>query len=83
MIKIYQDLLLKNGLKSMINYNVNKEIRIKTSMLRCYLCDFYDAYIFVKGNTSLEGDNDANKRKKNLAFKIMHHLLIVFQKLMT
>ena len=32
------------------DYNVNKEIRIKTSMLRCDLCDFSDAYIVVKGN---------------------------------
>ena len=32
------------------NYNVNKEIRIKTSMLRSDLCDFSDAYIVVKGN---------------------------------
>ena len=32
------------------NYNVNKEIRIKTSMLRCDLCDFSDAYIVVKGS---------------------------------
>ena len=26
------------------NYSVNKEIRIKTSMLRSDLCDFSDAY---------------------------------------
>ena len=32
------------------NYNVNKEIRIKTSMLRSDLCDFSDAYIVAKGN---------------------------------
>ena len=32
------------------NYNVNKEIRIKTSMLRSDLCDFNDAYIVVKGD---------------------------------
>ena len=32
------------------NYNVNKEIRIKTSMLRSDLCHFSDAYIVVKGN---------------------------------
>ena len=51
------------------NYNVNKEIRIKTSMLRSDLCDFSDAYIVVKGDITLEGDNDANKRNKNLAFK--------------
>ena len=31
------------------NYSVNKEIRIKTSMLRSDLCDFSDAYIVVKG----------------------------------
>ena len=50
------------------NYNVNKEIRIKTSMLRSDLCDYSDAYIVMKGNVTLEGDNDANKRIKNLAF---------------
>ena len=32
------------------NYNPNKEMRIKTSMLRSDLCDFNDAYIVVKGN---------------------------------
>ena len=31
--------------QSQENYNVNKEIRIKTSMLRSDLCDFSDAYI--------------------------------------
>ena len=51
------------------NYIVNKEIRIKTSMLRSALCDFNDAYIVVKGNTTLEGENDANKRNKSLEFK--------------
>ena len=35
------------------NYNVNKEIRIKTSMLRSDLCDFSDAYIVVKGNITV------------------------------
>ena len=30
------------------NYDVNKEIRLKTSILRS---DFNDAYIVVKGNT--------------------------------
>ena len=49
--------------------NFNKEIRIKTSMLRSGLCDFNDAYIIVKGDITLEGDNGVNKRNKNLAFK--------------
>ena len=52
------------------NYSVNKEIRIKTSMLRSDLCNFSDAYIVVKVSINLEGDNDATKRNENLAFKI-------------
>ena len=35
------------------NYNPNKEIRIKTSMLRSDLCDFSDAYIVVKGDITV------------------------------
>ena len=51
------------------NYSSNKEIRIKTSILRSDLCDFSDAYIVVEGDITLDGDNNANKRNKNLAFK--------------
>ena len=51
------------------NYNVNKEIRITTSVLRSDLCNYSDAYIIVKGDVTLEGNNDANKRNKNLPFK--------------
>ena len=35
------------------NYNPDKEIRIKTSILRSDLCDFNDAYIVVKGNITV------------------------------
>ena len=35
------------------NYNPDKEIRIKTSMLRSDLCDFNDAYILVTGNITI------------------------------
>ena len=38
-------------------------------MLRSNLCDFNEAYIVVKGDVTLEGDNDANKENKNLEFK--------------
>ena len=51
------------------NYNPNKEIRIKRPMLRSDLWDFSDAYIVVKGNITLERNNNANKRNKNLLFK--------------
>ena len=50
------------------NYNVNKEIRIKTSMLRSDLCDYSDAYIIVKGTITVVRPNNA-KNKKTVAFK--------------
>ena len=43
----------KNGDQSEGNYDINKEIRIKTSMLRSDLCDFSDAYILVTGNITI------------------------------
>ena len=51
-------------------------------MLRSDLCDYSIAYIVVKGTITAEGDNNANERNKILHLKIMHHLSIVFQKLM-
>ena len=63
------------------NYSVNKEIRIKTSVLRSDLCDFSDAYIVVKGDITLEGDNDANKWNKNLAFKNIAPFINCFSKI--
>ena len=50
------------------NYNVNKEIRIKTSMLRSDLCDYSDAYIVVKGTITVTNRNNA-KRNKAVTFK--------------
>ena len=35
------------------NYNINKQIRIKISILRSDLCDFSDACIVVKGNITV------------------------------
>ena len=50
------------------NYSINKEIRIKTSMLRSDLCDFSDAYIIVKEDITVTNPNNA-KRNKAVAFK--------------
>ena len=36
--------------QSQKNYGPNKEIRIKTPMIRSDLCSYFDAYIAVKGN---------------------------------
>ena len=72
-IKTYQDLLQKKCVEvfdqSEKTYSPNKEIRINTSMLRSNLCDFNGAYIIVKRIINLEGDNNADKRNKYLAFK--------------
>ena len=49
-------------------YKPNKPIRFKTSMLRSDLCDFSDAYIFVKGKiTATDPSNNANEKK--ISFK--------------
>ena len=50
------------------NYNSNKEIRIKTSMLRSDLCDFSDAYIIVIANLIVV--------KKYLLLLILKHPII-------
>ena len=72
MIKIYQDLLLKKlivvYIQSGKDFNVNKEIIIKTPMLISDLCNFSDAYIVVKGDITVTEPNDA-KRNKTVAFK--------------
>ena len=46
------------------NYNINKEIRIKTSMLRSDLCNFNDVYIAVKGIITIT-EPDNSKKTKN------------------
>ena len=47
MIQLYQNLYQKNRSKEMI-YQVEKNIRFKTSMLRSDLCDYSDAYFTRK-----------------------------------
>ena len=72
MIKIYQDLLLKNGLKFMINQKnitlLTKKIRIKTPMLGSDLCDFSDTYIFMKRDITFTEPNNV-KESKSVAFQ--------------
>ena len=50
------------------NYDVNKEIRIKKSVLRSDLCDFSDVYIVVKATITVTEPKNA-KRNKAVAFK--------------
>ena len=43
------------------NFNVTKEIRTKTSMLRSDLCDYSYAYIVVKGTITVLRPNAVKK----------------------
>ena len=54
-------------------YNVNSQIKFKTTMLKSSLCDYSDAYILVKGtisvnNTAAQGAA-ANNTNKTVIFK--------------
>ena len=51
------------------NCNVNKEIRIKTPMLRSDLWGFSDAYIVVEGSITVNGGANFNRRNESVAFK--------------
>ena len=54
-------------------YNVNSQIKVKTTMLKSSLCDYSDAYIIVKGtiivNNTAAADADANNTNKKAIFK--------------
>ena len=56
-------------------YNVNSQIKFKTTMLKSSLCDYSDAYILVKGKITITGAGDnlagrrADERDKGVAFK--------------
>ena len=56
-------------------YNVNSQIKFKTTMLKSSLCDYSDAYILVKGTIIIAEAGDdaaarqADERDKGIAFK--------------
>ena len=56
-------------------YNVNSQIKFKTTMLKFSLCDYSDAYILVKGRITITGAaadaaaRRADERDKGMAFK--------------
>ena len=63
-------------------YNVNSQIKFKTTMLKSSLCDYSDAYILVKGKIAITGVGNnaparqADERDKSVALKIVPHSLI-------
>ena len=42
-------------------YSINKNVRLKSSMLISDLCDYSDAYLVVNGAITVEKDNIAKK----------------------
>ena len=56
-------------------YNVNSQIKFKTTMLKSSLCDYSDAYILVKGKITIAGAaadsaaRQADERDKVVIFK--------------
>ena len=65
--------LIKVNNLSSSQYSVNKNIRLKTSMLRSDLCDYSDTYIVVKGRISVLGTNASSRTH-------LLHLVYAFQK---
>ena len=56
-------------------YNVNSQIKFKTTILKSSLCDYNDAYILVKGTITIIGIGadaavrQADERDKGVSFK--------------
>ena len=50
-------------------YSANKNIRFKTSMLTSDLCGFRDDFTVVKGQITIEEDNNGKTRNEKLLFK--------------
>ena len=61
--------------ESIATCNINSQIKFKTTMLKSSLCDYSDAYILVKGKTTITGAGDdaaarqADERDKGVAFR--------------
>ena len=56
-------------------YNVNSQIKFKTTLLKASLCGYGDAYIIVKGKITITGEGEnaaarrAGERDKGVVFK--------------
>ena len=52
-------------------YNVNSQIKLKTTMLKSSLCDYSDAYILVKGTISVTNTAPAGAGANNINRKVI------------
>ena len=51
------------------SYNINSQIRFKTSMPRSDICNYSDAYIVIKRTIAVEGANDIDEHSRSLILK--------------
>ena len=72
-LNLEQEIGLKKNDEERGTYSPNKQINFKTTLLRCSLCDYNDAYILVKGNITVSntaaGCGNANNTNKKVIFK--------------
>ena len=52
-------------------YSANKQIRFKTVMLRSFLCDYSDVYIFVKGHMPVNNNAATGAGTNNIGEKLI------------
>ena len=73
LLSLKQRIGLKKNDESRGTYNVDSQIRFKTTMLKSSLCDYSDVYILVKGtitvNNTPAADPNANNTNKKVIFK--------------
>ena len=83
--------LLDNTLKMWVKINddpcglcnADSQTKFITFILKSSLCDYSDAYMFVKGTVTItgEGEDDAPKqadeRNEGVIFKVGHHSLFI------
>ena len=60
---------IENQSQSGNTYNTSKPIRFKTSMLRSDLCDYSDAYVWVKGKITVTNPNNNANFDRRLTLK--------------
>ena len=66
---------VERNVESRGTYNVNSQIKFKTTMLKSILCDYSDAYIHIKRKITITGAGDdvaarqGDERDKGVAFR--------------
>ena len=72
LFKVRRKIWVETNDESRGTYNVNSQIKFKTTMLKSSLCDYSDAYIFVRGpiavNNTAAADANTNNNNEKVIF---------------